>query len=486
MKKYLLPLLTFLFQCAHAPKGNESALSAAGAEHNFRATRPQAGPEPELKVPVPEKRVLKNGLTVYALSKPGLPLVSATVVMRGGVAADSASQAGLAGFVSEILTYGTKKRSATQIAEEVESLGSSLQSWVDDDNNYLAFTSLTDNFSKVFDVAADVLMAPAFEAVEIERVRKMRLAYLDEEKVEPRATAVRLFRQVVFGKHPYGHTALGSRKVIQSLTAKDLRNFHVNHYTPTNSAVVVVGDLSAEAAFTLVEQQLGSWKVAGRNLQTATVLPKPTPALAIINKEEAPQSQIRIGHLGVARSDPDYFPLVICNAILGGLFSSRINMNLREDKGYTYGARSSFEFLRGTGSFYVGSGIRTDVTDLAIKEIFKEIERIRQEPVRDDELQDAKNRYALSLPGYFQSVDGISSMLAALYVHDLPLDYYKTMPEQISKVTATDVLRVAQKHLRPNEMSVIVVGDRKKIEAGLLSLGTLKPQYFDPEGNAIQ
>ncbi len=472
--------------CAKAPVQKPQAEAApppppADAQE-FRATIPQGGPVPALHAPVAERRVLDNGLTVLVVPKHDLPLVSVHVVLKSGSAADPRARPGLAGFVAEMLKAGTKTRSASAIAEEVENHGATLNIGVDEDTTSLTFTALTSNYQPVLDVATDVLLHPAFAKSELERARKRRLAALEQQKDSPSSTASRVFAKVVFGNHPYGHTVLGDEKAVAAISRKDLQTYFAAHFRPSNAAVVVVGDVAVDEALAAIKDRLGGW-TGSKGAEAAPVKPTPEPAaLVLVDRPDAPQSQVRIGELGVARSTPDYYSLVIANAILGGMFNSRINMNLREDKGYTYGAHSVFDFRRGQGPFVVYTGVRTDVTAPAITEVLREIERMRESEVTDDELTHAKNSYSLSLPGYFQDVRGIAGMMANIFVFDLPLDYYQKLPDNIARVTKADVSRVAREYLHPEQLSIVVVGNRSKVEDGLKLLDRGEVQLRNADG----
>ncbi len=475
-------LLLFLVACAPAPQPVAAPTLSTDA---FRAAPPSPGPEPTLRAPVPERVELANGLTLLSVPKPALPLISLTVVFKSGSGADPADRPGLAGFVADAMRAGTKTRSATTIADEVETLGASLDISVSEDALTVSVTALEENFAAAFDVVADVLMNPAFAADEVERVRRRRLGELAQALDDPGQTASRVFKRVVFGPHPYGHTVLGEEEALAKISRRDLLNYFAKHVRPANAAVVMVGSIDAERAKGEVTKRLARWQGA-RGLSLAPAKPLVQPAeVVVIDRAGAPQSQLRVGHLGVSRAHPDYYALVICNAILGGLFSSRINMNLREDKGYTYGARSAFDFLRGDGAFYVSTGVETSVTAPAIREILAEIARMRTSDVTLEELGLAKSRYALSLPGYFQTVSSIASMMSNIYVYDLPLDYYQELPKHIAAVTVTDVRRVAEAHLKPDSLSIVVVGDRQKVTTALAELQRGPVAVRDAAGNVL-
>ena len=455
---------------ANAPAPTADA-DAAAVDDAFRAAAPPSQPTPPLRAPVPRRTLLSNGLTVLTVHKPGLPIVHASLVIRSGSAADPADQEGLAGFTADMLEMGTQSLSAAQLAERVEGYGTSINIEVDEDTTSLSTTALAEHFPGVFAILAEMAQQPAFAVAEVERVRKSRSATLAQSQDSPQYAASAAFRRVVFGSHPYAHLPLGSSRTVAKIQRSQLQSFYKSHYRPANSALILVGDLDDAAALTAAQAAFGAWQ--GPRAQR----PNPPPPRAraaevsLVARPDAPQSQLVLGHLGVAREDPDYYALVLCNAILGGVFNSRINMNLREAHGYTYGTYSHFDFMRQRGAFWVAGGIRTDATEAAVREILKEIGTLREVAVTDAELQSFKSRYTISLPSAFQTVSRIADMVARIDLFDLPLDYYQHLPELIEAVTPADVLRVAQTHLRPPELNVVVVGDPAQVGPGLTHLG---------------
>jgi zinc protease len=458
-----------LVACAHVHDGSEP----------FRQQPPAGAGELALQLPSATRTSLGNGLSVVALTQRNLPLVHARVVIRSGSAADPGDIPGLAGFLAEMLEAGTPGRSATEVAAAVENLGSSLSVSADTDTVQVSFTCMTEHFAAILAVVADVVRNPAFAEDELVRVRERQLAELAQALANPGSMAARRFRERVYpGPHPYAHTTLGSDAGIRAVSGESLRSFHQRYFRPQNAAVVVVGDVETEAAVAAMQEQFGTWAddfpggAQGSNRpwhEDDHMLLQPR-AIDLVHKAGAPQSQLRIGHVSVSRHHAEYFNLVIMNAILGGVFNSRINMNLREDKGYTYGARSYFDFALLQGPFVVYAGVRTDATAAAIREVLKEIDTIRSADVSEAELTQAKNAYTLSLPGYFQSISGIAGMLASLYLFDLPLDYFQTLPEKLRAVTVADVRRVAQSFLHPESLQIVVVGDRDKVQTDLAAL----------------
>ncbi|MEZ4272915.1 MAG: pitrilysin family protein [Myxococcota bacterium] len=460
--------------------------SNAGTLNDFRATPPTPGPMPEFLPPEAIRKVMDNGLTVLSVQKSELPLVHFHMVLRSGTAMDPEKSEGLAGFLSEMIRAGTKTRSAADIDDAIETLGSALHITADQDSMVISFTALKENFAPVLDVVTDIIQNPAFANKELKRVRGRRLGSLAQVREDPTSMAWRVFRRSVYGNHAYGHSDLGTEETIEHAKPSDFIAFYKKHFRPGNAAVIITGDMSADDTFAAVDKRLASWRGKGGSPEAPSA---PTAQAAsgviLVDKPEAPQSQLRIGHLAVSRDDPDYFPIVLCNAILGGMFNSRINMNLREDKGFTYGARSSFDFLRGQGSFVVSTGVRTDVTTPAIQEVLHELDQIRSQDVTQGELDRAKQWYSRSLPGFFQTIDGIAGMIANIYLFDLPLDYYRTLPDKIAAVTIEDVRRVAQAHIKPSELAIVVVGDRKQVEPTLAELKRGPIQIRNADGELI-
>lgn len=489
---------TSLLGCAHArvaqndtmPSSKRPATVGRGQRASddsqaFRHHVPDPGVIGRLQAPVPEVRTLQNGLAVWVVSKRDLPLVQAALVVKAGSANDPKGAEGTAGLLVDVMKLGTRTRTAAAIADEIETLGSNLNVGVDDDATTFEVGALTDNLPAALAVMADVVQHPALAERDVTRARTARLAELVAVGGEARALARQVFRRTVFGTHPYGHTSRGFTEQVKKLQRNQLAAYHQAHFRPANAALVVVGDVDTESAVALAERMFGGWRGQG-----GTDAPPPPAAahaggVVLIDRPGATQSQVAVGGVGVERSSKDYYALSLGNAILGGMFNSRINMNLREEKGWTYGARSSFVFLRSKGSFSVDAGIRTDVTAPAVHEIFGEIERIRAEPVTAEELQAAKNRAILSLPGALEDVDAIGGMVLAMVVHGLPPTYLRELPDKLEAVTVEDVQRVIRNVLDPAQMDVVVVGDAAQVEEGLRGLRHGEVQRCDAEGQPV-
>ncbi len=294
---------------------------------------------------------------------------------------------------------------------------------------------------------------------------------LAEELDDPETLAGRVFRRVVFGRHAYGHSVIGDQASIAKIGRADLVAFAQQHLRPANAAVILVGDVVPDQAFGEIETRFGGWKGAPGDEPPPAPPKAQPPEVVLVPRAGAPQSQVRVGEIGIARESPDYFPALVMNEILGGMFNSRINMNLREEKGYTYGAYSYFDANRAPGLFVAGAGVRTDVTAPSVKEILAEIDGMRGRDVTDEELAHAKDGLALSLPGRFQTIGAVSGMMGNIYLYDFPLDYYRQLPSRVLAVDKAQVRKVAVDRLIPEQLSVVVVGDPEKVQAGLESLG---------------
>jgi zinc protease len=452
----------------------------------WRATPPAPGKMPAPQLPVPEQFKLANGIQVYLVEQHALPVLTAQLTVLRGSEANPADKAGLASFTAQMLNEGTEKRTSPQLADDIAQIGATLGANSTADATQVSAGALTKNEDKLFDLLADVTVHPAFRKEEIERVRKRRLTALILENDDPTAVARRVFVHEVYGdKNPYGFMEAGTPASTKATTRDDMVKFYQGGFAPQDSALVVAGDITEARLKALAAKYFGGWTgqvVASTPPIVTNTLKR---RIVIVDKPNAPQSALRIGHVGLQRNSPDYAPVLVMNDILGGLFSSRINLNLREVHGYTYGAGSFFQFRRGTGPFVIGSMIRTDVTAPAVKEVFNEIDKMRAEQVTPEELATAKEANVRGLTADFETTSQTARTMSNLFIYGLPPDYYRTLPSKIEAVTAADVQRMAEKYVSPDRMVVVVAGDRAKIEPELkkLDLGTVEAQ--DTEGKPI-
>jgi zinc protease len=456
------------------------------ADAEWRTDPPKAGPASALHLPVPEKFKLSNGLTVLYSERPGLPLMAANLVLHAGSGVNPVDRPGLASMTARMLQQGTTTRSALQIADRAADLGATLNSGAGTDTTGISTHSLSRNFPEALELLADVALHPTFPQSEIERVRSERLTSIVQEKDEPFSLAVRVLTAALYGAHhTYGYPDSGTTESIKAITRDDLEKFWKQNYFPDDAALVVTGNIKLTALKPLLEKLFSAWK-AGRPAPPALATPETTDAkLILVDRPGAPQTTLACFSMGLARSTPDYAPVEVMNTDLGGLFSSRINMNLREAHGYTYGAFSFFMYHRGPGPFIAGSDVRTDVTAPATTEVFNELKRMRDTQMTPAELILSKDSIARSLPGRFERGTAAAATFGELFTYDLPLDYFSTLPERINAVTVEQAQATAKKYIVPEKMIVLAVGDRAKIEEDMKKLNLGKVEIRDTDGKVV-
>jgi predicted Zn-dependent peptidase len=447
---------------------------AAGAQTLDRKVVPPAGPAPSINFPAVQQHTLNNGLRVYVVERRNVPLVTMRLVLDAGAAADPAGRGGVAALTAEMLDEGTATRTSLQLADELESLGADINTNAGYDAASVSLSTLSRNVRPALGILADVVARPAFATAELERVRGQRLTALIQQQDQPVALANREFATRVFGgEHPYGRPLEGTPATLRQLTADELRAFHGTYYRPGNARLLVVGDVRTSELIPQLNAAFAGWTGAAAQAVRYPAAPQPQAGTRVylIDKPGAAQSEVRIGHVGVARNHPDHFPLMVLNAILGGTFSSRINLNLRENKGYTYGARSGWTQRREPGPFTAQAGVQTPVTRESLVEFMRELEEIRgSRPVNTEELDFAKASLIRSEPLRSETNAQIAARLEELVLFGLPMDYYSSYNQRIQAVTQADVQRVAQIYLSPDKFAVVIVGDRSKVEAPLREL----------------
>ena len=471
-----------------AKEENAAKTTVAGTmpDEPWRSQAPKAQPASQLTLPGPASFKLANGLTVMLVEQHQLPIVSAHLVVLNGNDANPLDEPGLAGFTSQMLSEGTERRSSSEVADEAAQIGSELHSFTLGDYSVANARTLRPNLDTALDLLSDVSLHPKFDPAEIERVRKLRETDILQIQDDPQQLAIGVLEKLVYGaNHPYGFREEGTVAATRSVRRDDIVRMWQTGYTPANSALVLAGDLTLTEARTSAQKYFGEWTGSTTRREPRALKNSPAHGVYIVDKPGAQQTFVLIGTLGVARSTPDYVPIQVMNNILGGLFSSRINTNLREDHGYTYGGFSFFSYRRVAGLFGAGGGIRTDVTGPAIQEILKEMDRIRTAPPSPEELRLAKGAFSQSLAGYFESSELTANTFGDLFTYDLPDDYYQQLPARIATITADDVQQAAKKYIHPEEAVIVGAGDRSKIEDQLkkLQIGTVEVR--DYEGNPV-
>ncbi len=441
------------------------------------STRPAPGPPRTFQFPRFERSDLPNGLRIIVAPVRKLPVVTVLAVVDAGAVADSPGREGLAQLTAEALREGTANRDGIQILEGFERLGSSLEAGADWDSTVVSMTLLRDKLMTGLSLMAEVLTSPSFPEREIERLKAERLAERAQILAEPRGLADESFSRFLYAEGSrYREPMAGTAASVSAITRADVSTFFGSRYKPDAVTMIIVGDVGAEEAAKLVSTALGGWE--GRTAEVAVTLVQEVRharALEIIAKDDAAQAELRLGHLGIPRSHPDYFPVVVMNALLGGLFSSRINLNLRERHGYTYGASSYFDWRRGAGPFVIATAVQSEVSAAAVSETLKEIEGMRQEEVSTEELSLATNYLEGVFPIRYETTSAIASALANLVIFDLPEDFYDTYRENIHAVDPSDVLQAARAHVFPERLQIVAVGDPAVVKEPLekLELGEL-------------
>ncbi len=451
----------------------------AGAQAPDRTHPPQPGPPPALNLPAIQKRQLSNGLPVWIVELHEVPVAQINLLVFTGTTDDPAGKFGVASLTAAMLEEGAGSRSSLEIADAVDFLGAELDATSSFDFSAVRLHVPVTRLKEALPIMADVALRPTFPTSELERLRRERLTNILQGRDDPATINGLAFSRALYGTtHRYGTAANGTAETIRSISTSDLRAFYTASFQPKNAAILVVGDITADQAMPLLQSNFGGWKSAAPappRTTLPTIAQPTTRQTYLVDKPGAPQSQIRIGWIGVPRATPDYFPILVLNTILGGSFSSRLNLNLREQHGYTYGASSVFDMRASAGPFLAAAGFQTDKTGEALKEFFNELNGILQ-PVPEDELARSKNYVALRYPTGFETTRDISRRLEDALVYHLPDDFFSRYVQNIQTVTAADVQRVAQKYIQPGRFAVVVTGDRAVVEPAIkaLNLGEIK------------
>jgi zinc protease len=454
---------------------------------NWRKDVPKPGPAPELYLPAPKTFALKNGLKVYLVEEHTLPVISASLVDLAGSEENPADKPGLAAFAARMLSEGTNTRSSVELADDAESIGAQLMTNATMDKAGATIGVLSNNTDAAFVLLSDVSLHPAFKAEEVERVRKQRLVAIRQEADQPVATALRVGWKTLYGDSPYAYRDIGTTASVKTITGEELQQFWSEHYAPGNAALFLAGDVTEAEARRLAENNFGGWTAGGaRPAQIPQVSVAPSRKVVIVDKPGAPQTALFAFGLGLPRATPDYPAVNVMNSVLGGLFASRINMNLREKNGFTYGASSQFVFRRGAGPFLAGARVRTDVTGPAARELFVELNRMRTDPATEDELHLAKEYELRSLPGNFETVKETAGLMSEIFTYGLAVNYYQKLPGEYAAVTAAEVEKAAQEHVHPDNLIVVAVGDRAKIQPELEKLNLGPIEVRDESGDLVK
>jgi zinc protease len=454
-----------------------------------RSKAPTPGRPPMLRVPAWTRSTLATGAELVVSEKHDLPLVSFTITFSGGFnQADAVARRGLADMTASMMSEGTKTRDGEALAGALQLLGTTVSVRIAGETGTIAFQCIASKFPATLDIVADMLVNPSFPAEALERLRAQRLVALVQARDQPGAIASRVFPRLVYGDaHPYGQNI--TEATLKAITRDDVVAFHRGYFRPGQALVTVVGDVNAAAAKASIEKALTAWPRGGE--KPAFQYPAPPASRAstiyLADKPGAAQSTFAIGTTGPPRSTPDYYALQVMNTILGGMFQSRLNANIREEKGYSYGVGSSFAFGKGPGAFRAGGDIVSAKSDAALTEFMKELRGIRGErPITDDELTTAKDALTQRLPGTFASAQSVNTAIVSLWTQGLPDDYYQQYAARIAAVQREDVVRVARQYVDVDHLVIVIVGDRSSVEGPLRATRIAPIVITDIEGNPAQ
>lgn len=439
----------------------------------------------KVQLPKAQEATLKNGLRVVLLESHKIPTFTMQMVVLSGGLSDPADFRGLASSTATLLREGTAKRSSKDIAEQTEAIGASLfsNSGLSSMTSTVTASGLTDNLDQIVEIFADVVRNPSFPQDEIDKYKKRTLANLMIQRSSPQFLADEQFSKAIYGDHP---AALASTPPdsIKKLSTKDLATFHSTYYRPNNAMLTVVGDVTMKSIMPVIEKAFGDWQKADVPATTIPAAPPQSVArIFLIDRPGSVQTVIQLGTLGIERTSPDYFAVLLANRVLGGGPTGRLFLNLREDKGYTYGAYSSFGGSKYRGTWTASSEVRTDVTEGAMKEFMWELERLRTQPVTDEELANAKRAIVGSFALSLESPPTLLGNIVTQKLYNLPADYWDTYPQKVDAITAADIQRVAQQYLDKEHLQVVAVGDASKARDVLAKYGTV--QVFDADGKPI-
>jgi zinc protease len=458
--------------------------SSAGAD---RGKAPDTGTPPELKLPKLQRATLSNGLKIILAERHEVPLVNLTLATDAGFASDASTTPGTANLAMQVLTDGTRTRNALQISDELESLGATLRGSSNLDLSFVSLSALTAKLDRSLDLFADVVLNPSFPETEVKREQKLVLAGIEREQNTPTTLALRVLPALLYGAgHPYGNplTGSGTKESVAKLTRGDLVKFHDTWLHPNNSTLIVAGDTTLAEVTPKLEKLFAGWKsgsAPAENVKTVAVASK--SAVYLIDKPGALQSVIIAGVVAPPRANPQEIAIEAMNDSLGGTFGGRMNMNLREDKHWSYGVRTVLRDARSQRPFYAIAPVQTDKTKESLVEMNKEFRGITGDhPIGADELAKIQANETLKLPGSRETLSALGQSIVDLVQFGLPDDYYDTYAGKVRALKTSDVSAAAKEVVRPDNLIWIVVGDRAKIEAGVRELNLGEFRLMDTDG----
>ena len=450
-----------------------------------RSKKPSASVELNFILPEVENFKLNNALDVIFVKRSHLPILRLNLVVNGGTKTDPIHKKGLANLFTLMIDEGAGEYNGLELMDEFDMLGTNFDLSCNNDGVYVGLRTLSENADRSIELFSKVVTKPHFDDISFAREKRKVLTRMIQLKDDPEEIASSVFEYIVLGKEdPYSYPIIGYEDDINNISIEDIKSFYKSYFVPNNSALIAVGDISKEELAEKLNRYLGNWKPKALDIESYKSSVKESPGIFLIHKEDSVQSEIRIGHISEERNELDYFQRTLLNNILGGQFSSRINLNLREDKGYTYGAFSRFNYFKECAFFYTSTSVGIESTGNAVKEIIKELNLIR-EGVKENELEFAQLSTIGKYPASFETNQQIAHNLTTKYLYDLPNDYFQTYLERIRDVSREQVNKSAKDHIHTDKLVILVVGDKEKLIPQLRSITSEKITELDYLGKEI-
>ena len=441
-----------------------------------RFAQPKPDPEPKYTPPQIHKESLKNGMDVYIVEKQDVSSVLCGLLIKGGSSIDPISQSGISSLTTSMLQEGTSTRTSEEIANEFEFMGSSLTSITSREYSLLGAEVLSKHFRESLSILSDITLNPSFPQHELDRIKAQRITQLKRIHDDPNSLSEILFPSIIYGEnYKYGHSSIGTNQSLSLITQDNIKNHYRATFTPSNTSLIIVGNVSVTEVINLANQEFSNWRPDSLSIEdnnnSAKTLPEKIEII-LADKPDASQSVIRAGHLTIPRSHKDYQPLMMLNQILGGQYTARLNMNLRQDKGYSYGYRSWVEWHNDISAIVAGGDVQTSATKESIFETINEFESLyTKNPVSSEELENAKSSVIQQFPSSFESLNQILERIITIVLFDLDINHYGNYINRIEKITLDDIQNAVTSHIKPDQLRILVIGDQKVIENDISQLG---------------